>query len=270
VLIAQRNARPAKPELYHWEPNANSGKPIIALLEKGVAFESRYTDMLEFDQHKPGYLSINPDGTIPTLVHGDSVLTESTEMGEYIDAAFEGPALRPESPEERWRMRWWGKFLDGYFGPSLSMIGWSIFVGPAVRSKDPEELRRSIERIPLKERREAWTKAIYNSFGEAELAESRRRVQHGIAVFEAGLGQRPWFAGNSYSLADINAFCMTYALPLMQAEFVNAAKTPRLIDWLRRVYARPAITEAFRLGRTPMAARAIEVRELIGRGDGNA
>jgi glutathione S-transferase/GST-like protein len=167
-------------------------------------------------------------------------------------------------------MRWWGKFLDGYFGPSLSMIGWSIFVGPAVRSKDPEELRRSIARIPLKERREAWTKAIYNTFGEAELAESRRRVQHGIAVFEAGLGQRPWFAGNSYSLADINAFCMTYALPLMQAEFVNAAKTPRLIDWLRRVYARPAITEAFRLGRTPMAARAIEVRELIGRGDGNA
>jgi glutathione S-transferase/GST-like protein len=63
---------------------------------------------------------------------------------------------------------------------------------------------------------------------------------------------------------------MTYALPLMQAEFVNAGKTPQLIDWLRRVYARPAITEAFKLGRTPMAARAVEVRELIGGGDGNA
>ena len=25
--------------LYHWEPNANSGKPMLALMEKGVAFD---------------------------------------------------------------------------------------------------------------------------------------------------------------------------------------------------------------------------------------
>ena len=264
MLLARRNTRRAKPELWHWEPNANSGKPIIALLEKGVEFESRYTDLLEFDQHKPAYLAINPDGTIPTLVHGDAVLTESTEMGEYIDAEFEGAPLRPERPVDRWRMRWWGKYLDGYFGPSLSMIGWSVFVGPAVRAKDPYVLKRNIERIPLKERRDAWTKAIYNTFGEEELAESRRRVHHAIRVFESALAERPYFAGDSYSLADINAFCMTYALPLMQAEHVNAEKTPRLLDWLRRVYARPAISEAFRFGRTPMAARAVEVRKLIG------
>jgi glutathione S-transferase/GST-like protein len=255
------------PELYHWEPNANSGKPIIALIEKGVEFKSHYTDLLEFDQHKPDYLAINPNGTIPTLVHGGNVLTESTEMGEYIDAEFSGPPLRPESPEERWRMRWWGKFFDGYFGPSLSMIGWSIFIGPSVRDKDPEELKRNIDRIPLKERRDAWRMAIYNTFTDEALAESRRRVLNGIEVFENALGERPYFAGDTYSLADINGFCMAYALPLMQAEFVNQEQTPNLIDWLRRVYARPAITETFKLGRTPMAARADEVRELIS-GDG--
>ena len=32
--------------LYHWEPNANSGKPMLALMEKGVAFESHYLDLL--------------------------------------------------------------------------------------------------------------------------------------------------------------------------------------------------------------------------------
>jgi GSH-dependent disulfide-bond oxidoreductase len=258
------------PRLYHWEPNANSGKPIIALIEKGVAFESCYTDLLEFDQHKPEYLAVNASGTIPTFVHGDVVLTESTEMGEYIDAAFEGPPLRPENPVDRWRMRWWGKFLDGYFGPSLSMIGWSIFVGPAVRDKDPEVLKRNIERIPLKERRDAWTMAIYNRFPEEQLAESRRRVVHGIGVFEKALGERPYFACDRYTLADINAFCMAYALPMMQAEHVNQDKTPNLLAWLRRVYARPAITETFKLGRTPMAARAMEVRKIIGEGANDA
>jgi glutathione S-transferase len=55
--------------LYHWEPNANSGKPIMAAYEKGVEFESRYVDLLGFEQHEPDYLKINPNGTIPAMVH---------------------------------------------------------------------------------------------------------------------------------------------------------------------------------------------------------
>ena len=44
--------------LYHWEPNANSGKPMLALAEKGVGFESHYIDLLKFDQHQPEYLQV--------------------------------------------------------------------------------------------------------------------------------------------------------------------------------------------------------------------
>ena len=48
-----------------------------------------------------------------------------------------------------------------------------------VRDRDPEILKQAIERIPLKERRIAWSKAIYNTFSEEELAESRRRIAVG-------------------------------------------------------------------------------------------
>ena len=102
----------------------------------------------------------------------DRVLTESTPMMEYIDDAFEGPPLQPSDPLERWRMRWWMRFFDAYFAPSLSMIGWSVFVGPATRQRDPAELRAAIERIPLESRRIAWRKAMFNEFSEQELAES--------------------------------------------------------------------------------------------------
>src|SRR5258708_17133477 len=84
--------------LYHWEPNANSGKPMLALAEKGVDYHSHYLDLLRFDQHQPEYLQVNPDGTIPALVHDGRVLTESTPMLEYIDEQFEGPQLRPADP----------------------------------------------------------------------------------------------------------------------------------------------------------------------------
>ena len=162
--------------LYHWEPNANSGKPIQTLKEKGVPFQTHWIDMMKNDQHKPEYLKINPNGTIPAMVHDNLMLYESTAIMEYVDEAFPGPKLSPDSPEERWRMRWWMKFFDQYYAPSASMAGWNFFVGPSVRNKDPEVLKQKIEAIPLKERRIAWTKAIYGTFSEEELAESRRRV----------------------------------------------------------------------------------------------
>lgn len=247
-------------KLFHWEPNANSGKPILALKEKGVEFESHYVDLLKFDQHTPEYLKINPAGQVPAMYHDDLVLTESTAIMEYVDEAFEGPPLRPENPYERWRMRWQCKYLDEYFGPSLSMIGWSMFMGPMVRDRDPEELKAAIERIPVKERRIAWSTAIYNTFTEEQLSESRRRVANGIRQMEEALSAHTWFAGESYSLADIDAFNMAYALPVGQPELVNDDQTPHLMDWLRKVYDRPAVRATFAMGKTELADRA---RQLL-------
>jgi glutathione S-transferase/GST-like protein len=241
--------------LYHWEPNANSGKPILAAYEKGLEFESRYIDLLGFDQHSPEYLAINPNGTIPSMVHDGVLVPESTAMMEYIDAAFDGPPLRPADPFERWRMRWWCRFFDEFLGPSVSMIGWSFFVGPAVRQRDPEELKARIERIPLKERRIAWSKAIYGTFSPEELAESRRRIAFGTEHVEAALAERPWLAGDSYSIADMVGFSMTAGLPVMIAEVANDTKTPHLMEWLRKIYERPAVHKSLALGRTELVRR---------------
>ena len=59
------------------------------------------------------------------------------------------------------------------------MIGWSVFVGPSVRQRDPAELAAAIDRIPLEERRIAWRKAIYGRFSAEEMAKSQRRVAVG-------------------------------------------------------------------------------------------
>lgn len=241
--------------LYHWEPNANSGKPMLALMEKGVKFESNYLDLLNFDQHKPDYLAINPQGTIPAMTHGARVLTESTAIMEYVDEAFDGPSLMPADPVDRWRVRWWMKFMDQWLAPSFSMIGWSVFIGPAVRAKDPDELKAAIERIPLPERRVAWRKAIYGSFGDVEMAESKRRVALGITLLEEALAEREWLASDSYSLADINGFNLAYALPLSQPTLSNDELTPNILRWLRAIYARPATRTTWAMGRTDMAKR---------------
>jgi GST-like protein len=257
--------------LYHWEPNANSGKPMLTLAEKGVPYESVYVDLLNFDQHRSDYLAINPEGTIPTLVHGDRVLTESSPMMEYVDEEFRGPPLSPADPKARWRMRWWMRFFDAYFAPSLSMIGWSVFVGPAVRQRDPRELEAAIARIPLESRRIAWRKAMFNEFGPEELAESRRRVLFGTQVLEQHLTRFPWIAGDSFSLGDINGFNLGYALPFTQPEQCNDQVTPHIMEWLRKIYERPATKETWKKGRTQMVERVKKLdRQFAPRGAASA
>ena len=101
--------------LYHWEPNANSGKPILALIEKGVAFESRYMDLCSFDQHRPNIWR-QPARNDPghdawrsgaDRVHGDHGVCRRGVPRAEADAG---------RPRDRWRVRWWMKFLDSGLG----------------------------------------------------------------------------------------------------------------------------------------------------------
>jgi len=81
-------------ELYHAEPVANSMKTLLCLKEKDLKFHSHYVDLLRFEQHRPEFLKLNPNGQVPVLVHNGAVITESTVINEYLDIArgfFTGP-----------------------------------------------------------------------------------------------------------------------------------------------------------------------------------
>lgn len=243
-------------ELYHFEPNANGGKPLIALYEKGVPFTSHWVDLLNWQQHRPEYLAVNPKGQVPTLVHDGTIITESTPMGEYIDEAFDGPSLTPAGPLARARMRIWSRYADEFLGPSLSMIAWSRFIGPMMRRRGAEELEQALRDIPTRERIKAWQKTISDDFPPAELAESARRIAAAAVRLEGQLRRTPWLCGDSYSLADINLFNMAAGLPTFIPDKANAEATPSLLDWIARVAARPAVQSALAHSRNSLRPRS--------------
>jgi glutathione S-transferase/GST-like protein len=96
---------------------------------------------------------------------------------------------------------------------------------------------------------------MFNQFSEAELAESRRRVLFCTGILEQHLARHEFIAGDTYSLGDINGFNLGYALPLSQPDHCNDQKTPHIMEWLRRIYERPAAKQTWAKGRTPMAQR---------------
>jgi len=50
------------------------------LLEKGLSWTSRVLDLMRMEQKRPEYLALNPNGVVPTLVHGERVLYEMYPM----------------------------------------------------------------------------------------------------------------------------------------------------------------------------------------------
>jgi GST-like protein len=242
-------------QVYTWEVNSNSGKPLLFLKEKGAEFEYHYVDVLQFEQHDPEYLELNPAGTVPTVVHDGKILTESTQALEYLDAALPGPSFVPKDPRDRYRMRWWANHGTSWAG-ALSVMGWKTFMGPNVRKLGEAKLKEKLARIPDPQRRIAWSAAANATFTDEQIENSRKGVIAGVQMMEKRLKDVPYFAGDMYTIADIVIFANAYGLPDGHEYAANEEDAPNFMAWLKRVYARPGIQEAFKLGRTDMAQRA--------------
>lgn len=234
-------------ELYHAEPVANSMKPLIALFEKGLEFKSIYVNLLTFEQHEPWFVKINPNGQVPVLVHNGAVITESTVINEYLEDVFPEVPLRPADPVARAHMRIWSKFVDEYFCPALSMIGWHTMVRKIAQSIEKDELAKLLERIPLEEQRKKWATVAGESFTEEQLADSRRKIGVSIQRLEALLAKSPWIAGPEYSLADVNSYSMVAGVPRLFPDLMNADNAGRSLEWLERMTARPAVQKALNM-----------------------
>lgn len=231
-------------ELYHAEPVANSMKVLLCLHEKGLPFQSHYVDLLRFEQHQPAFVAINPNGQVPVLVHDGQVITESSVINEYLEDVFTDVPLRPANPYWRAQMRIWSKFVDEYYCPSLSRIGWHRMVRVVAQGIAKDELEAVLARIPLKEQRDKWATIAGESFTPEQLADDERRVGLSVDKMEERLAQSTWVTGPEYSLADVNSYPMVASTARMFDGVVSPQRAPRVLDWLARMEARPAVQAA--------------------------
>ncbi|MEJ0027101.1 MAG: glutathione S-transferase family protein [Rhizomicrobium sp.] len=241
-------------ELYHAEPASNSLKVLICLKEKGLDFVSHLMDIQAFEQHEPAFLKINPDGQVPVLVHDGTVVTESTVINEYLDQVFPSPPLRPESAIEAARMRAFTKYVDEYFRPALSQIGWQLMIHAITDKLSPEDFEARLARIPREEKREKWRTAAAQGYTPEQMAAWRRTLAEGIGKAEAALRTSPWLAGPHYSLADIAMFAMAAHMPARFSDIMSDTVSPRFTEWHARMNARPAVIAALAMP-TPVRGR---------------
>ena len=78
---------------------------FVALHEKGLRFNIKTVDLAAQENHKASFAATSLTRRVPTLVHNDFSLSESSAISEYLDELFPEPALYPRDPRTRARAR---------------------------------------------------------------------------------------------------------------------------------------------------------------------
>lgn len=92
-------------KLYTYFRSSAAYRARIALNLKGIDYQAVPVDLRPAAHRRPDYLAMNPQGLIPALEDGGTVISQSLAIIEYLEETHPRPPLLPSSPLDRARVR---------------------------------------------------------------------------------------------------------------------------------------------------------------------
>lgn len=191
-------------QLYCFGESGNAYKCALALTLANMDWEPVFVDFFNGATRSPEFRAINPMGEVPVLVDGDTTLTQSGVILDYISSKS-GKLGGRSAAERREVLRWlfWDNHrLSGMIGP-----------------------RRFIAN---------FLPADKQPVGAIDYMQGRLKAAY--AVLNTHLANRTWVAGANVTTADLS--CSGY---LYYPEPFGFARTdwPHIDTWLDRISALP-------------------------------
>ena len=220
--------------LYHSVESTCSQKVRFVLAEKKLEWHETWLNLRKGEQFEPAYLKLNPKAVVPTLVHGNRVVRESTVIVEYLDDVFPDPPMRPADFYDRSRMRLIVKAFDEEVHPSIGILSYAIVLRHQMNAlKSPEELEAHFFQIADPGRRERQKSTHEHGLKSPPALVAMGTLRKVFELLDASLAQGDWLAGPAFSLADASAApYMVRARALKLAGLWHGR--PAIDDWLER------------------------------------
>jgi glutathione S-transferase len=176
----------------------------------------------------PALRRVHPLGKSPVVTSDDGlVLAESGAILEtLLERHGQGRLAPPPGTEDAVRWRYFMHYAEGSAMPPLLL---KLVFDRIERAKMPFFARPIARGIAAK----------------AKAAIVLPNLTQQLDFLEAELGGRDWFAGASFSAADIQ---MSFPVEAARARAGLDASRPRLMAWLERIHARPAFQRALARG----------------------
>ncbi|KQP43472.1 glutathione S-transferase [Pseudorhodoferax sp. Leaf274] len=176
----------------------------------------------------PELRRVHPLGKSPVVSTGDGlVLAESGAILEtLLERHGQGRLAPAPGTQDAVRWRYFMHYAEGSAMPPLLL---KLIFDRIERAKMPFFAKPIARGIAAK----------------AKAAIVLPNLKQHLDFLEAELAGRDWFAGDSFSAADIQ---MSFPVEAARARAGLDAGRPRLMDWLERIHARPAFGRALQRG----------------------
>ncbi|MEK9645280.1 MAG: glutathione S-transferase family protein, partial [Alphaproteobacteria bacterium] len=114
--------------LYNFPQSTCSQKVRLLMWEKGIPYEDRIVDHKNREHLTDWYLSLNPNGVVPTITHGDDVIVDSSVIMEYLEEIFPDHPMSPADPVGRAHMRKWLRYLEEVPTPAIRVPSFNKYL----------------------------------------------------------------------------------------------------------------------------------------------
>ena len=200
-------------KLYTYPGAPNPRRVHVYLAEKGIEVPTETVDIMKRTNRGPEFLAKNPFGGIPVLELDDgSHLAESVAICRYLEALHPTPPLFGRTPKEQGTVDMWIRRLELQLMTQVGLV-W-IHGSPITKAVVPKQL--------------------------PEMAEmARAGVARTFELLETSLGDRPFFAGDTYTMADVIALT-TFDFAADYLTLRPAPDAKNLARWYASVSARPS------------------------------
>ena len=214
----------------HHLANSRSQRVLWMLEELGVAYEVRRYERDPQTMLAPAELrQVHPLGKSPVITDGDVTVAETGAIVEYLlerygaGTALAAPAMGTEAARLQ---RYWLHFAEGSAMPFLLMklIFDRIANGPMPFFVKPIAKGISAKVLDFL----VWP-----------------NLRRHLDFMESELTQRTWFAGDTFSAADV---MMSFPVEASALRAGLDASRPKLWAWLQAIHDRPAYRRALARG----------------------
>jgi glutathione S-transferase len=214
--------------VHHLE-NSRSQRVLWLLEELGQPYDIvRYARDPKTMLAPPELRAVHPLGKSPLVGLDDgSVLAESGAIVETLIERYGAGQLSPApGTPDFLRYRYWLHYAEGSAMPPLLL---KLVFDRVEKAPVPFFLKPVVRGIA----------------GKAKNGFVLPQLKLHLDYLEGELARGPWFAGDAFSGADIQ---LSFPVEAAAARGGLDESRPRLMDWLRRIHARPAYQRALERG----------------------
>lgn len=200
--------------IVHHLENSRSQRVLWLLEELGVPYEVRRYQRDPATMLAPPELRrVHPLGKSPVIEDDGLVIAETGAIVEYLVERADGRLGPPAHRTAALRYRHFLHYAEGSLMPPLFT-------------------KLVLSRVPL--------------LGKTAQKRFQPMIDVHLNYVEAELSERPWFAGDAFTAADV---MMSFPLEAAASRAgLSPERHPRTIDWLTRIHARPAYQAALARG----------------------